>query len=187
MNRRTLYNVKKDGEVPIDGIYIKNEYEEKKSKNPMIQFHKAAEQKAIHILKDFAMKKNMESDTAIDLIGKVDEKTIYVEVERDNATKKWTNSKNFPYPLINIPIEKRRHFIKYRYYSFYLKFNRSLNVLFILYGEDILKFSKQNDLMANHGGVRAKRTFLRINKEHAKFSDANNTKEILQFISERLK
>ena len=121
----------------------------------------------------------MESPTAIDLIGRFNDKKVYVEVERDNATFKWTSTTNFPYSLINIPIEKRRHFVKYRRNSFYLKFNRSMKELFILYGEDILKFSFQENLIANHNGIKAERTFLRINKEYGKFSNANNKKEII--------
>lgn len=186
MQRKTLYNVKKECEVPTNGIYIKNTEEKNKSSNPNIAFHKDAEKKAMLILKDLKMEKFMESPTAIDLIGEYNNKKIYVEVERDNATSKWTNTKNFPYPLINIPVEKRRHFEKYRCYSFYLKFNKSMNELFILYGEDILKFSKQTNLMANHNGIIAERTFLRIDKEYGKFFNANNTKEIIDFILDKL-
>lgn len=186
MRRRTLFDVKRDGEVPTDGIYIKNSEEENASRNPMIRFHQEAEEKAIGILKDLNMEKNYESSTAIDLIGNLDGKTVYVEVERDNATKKWTTSTNFPYPLINIPIEKIRHFKQYRHDSFYLKFNQSMLEIFIVYGEDILKHSKQKNMLANHNGIRAYRTFLRINKEYAKFTNAKNANEILDFIRNKL-
>lgn len=186
MRRRTLFDVKRDGEVPTDGIYIKNSAEENSSRNPMIRFHQEAEEKAMRILKDLNMEKNYEYSTAIDLIGNLDGKTVYVEVERDNATKKWTTSTNFPYPLINIPIEKRRHFEKYRNNSFYLKFNKPMQEIFIVYGEDILKYSITQNLMANHNGIRANRTFLRINKKYGKFSNVENTKEILDFIRNKL-
>ena len=186
MQRKTLYNIKKDGEIPTDGIYIKNTEEENKSSNPMINFHKDAEKKAMIILKELKMVKNLESPTAIDLIGEYKNKKIYVEVERDNATRKWTTTTNFPYPLINIPIEKKRHFEKYRYNSFYLKFNRNMKELFILYGEDILKYSIQSNLMANHSGTVAERTFLRIDKIYGKFSNANNKKEIINFILDKI-
>ena len=184
--RKTLYGVKKDGEVPTDGIYIKNNEEENKSQKPMIDFHKDAEKKVISLLKDLNLEKNMESPTAIDLVGEIDGKAIYIEVERDNATTEWTNSVNFPYSLINVPVEKRRHFQKYRYNSFYLKFNRTMDELFIVYGEDILKYSIQRNMSANHSGIRAERTFLRIKKEYAKFSNGNNTKEITSFILDKL-
>ena len=186
MKRRTLFDVKRDGEVPTDGIYIKNTEEENVSNNPMIRFHQEAEERVMEILKDLNLGKNYESSTAIDLVGYDGEKTIYIEVERDNATRKWTTTTNFPYPLINIPIEKRRHFKKYRNDSFYLKFNKTMEELFIIYGEDILKYSKQENLLANHNGTRAYRTFLRIKKDYAKFSNVNNTKEILIFIYNKL-
>lgn len=53
MQRKTLYNVKKECEVPTNGIYIKNTEEKNKSSNPNIAFHKDAEKKSYAHFKRF--------------------------------------------------------------------------------------------------------------------------------------
>ena len=186
MKNRTLYGIKKNGEIPTDGIYVKNEEEAGLSANSNIKYHQNAEQYVINLLKPLNLEKYTKEPTEIDLIGELDGKIIYIEVERDYATRKWTTSKNFPYPLINIPIEKRRHFQKYRHTSFYLKFNRPMYEVFIIHGEDILSNTKKQNLTANHNNNYAERTFLRAKKEFALFTNAKDSEKIIEFISSKI-
>lgn len=184
--KKTLYGAKKDGEVPTNGIYVKNSEESENALNPDIDFHKKAEMNTINILKDFNLKKDTSNPTAIDLVGEFNGSKIFIEIERNYATKSWTNESNFPYPLINIPIEKKRHFSEHRKNSFYLKYSSNLNSLFIIYGEDILKYTKEVDMNANHSGHYAKRTFLRIKKDYAVFSDPEKAEKINEFIISKI-
>lgn len=178
MGKNTLFYVKSTGRVPTDGIYVKNDEEASKSENSNINYHKTAEIRTINLFKKFNLKKNLESDTAIDLIGNYQGIIFYIEVERDYATKKWTSTNNFPYPKINIPVEKGRYFKEYGSKSFYLKYNRTMNELFVVPGDYVVKYSEEEDLYANHSGFRARRTFLRIDKKYVTFANVNDVKGI---------
>ena len=183
MVRKTLYGVKKEKIVDTDGIYVKNIEEVNSGNKSDIKFHQEAENTTKEILSCFNLKKDGSSELAIDLIGDLH---LFIEVERDFATEKWTNKSNFPYNLINIPAEKKRHFLEHRKSSFYLKYNKELNCFLILYGEDILNESNEENLLANHSGQKAERTFLRIPKSFALFSDLSSLDETKLFILKKL-
>ncbi len=57
-----------------------------------------------------------------------------------------------------------------------------MSVAFLVYGEDIIKNSKETNMMANHSGHMAERTFLRIDKKYAIFFDLSDTKQIKKWI-----
>lgn len=166
--KKTLFSSKKDGSVPTGGVYVKNIHEAGNASDSDISFHKIAEEKTRELFYFLNLKKYEETEIAIDLKGSL---VVFFEVERDFATKSWTNLVNFPYQQINIPIEKKRHFIEHVGNSFYIKYNSTMESAFLLYGEDIMKYSTEANMMANHSGHRAERTFLRINKEYAIFFD----------------
>jgi len=186
MRKNTLFYVKSTQQVPTDGIYVKNDEEANKSKNSNINYHKTAEMRTINLFKKFNLKKNFESDTAIDLVGNYNDIKFYIEVERDYATKTWTSTNNFPYSQINIPIEKGRYFKEYKSKSFYLKYNRKMEEIFMVPGDYIINYSKKEDLFANHSGFRAKRTFLRIDKNYVTFANINDIEEIENLIISKI-
>ena len=181
--RKTLFGVKKDGLVPTDGIYVKNIAETSKGENSQLSYHIEAEEFAKELFPIFNLEKNISSETAIDLQGRF---VIYIEVERDASMGTWTTYTNFPYSKINIPTEKKRHFELHRGNSFYLKFNSSLQTMLILYGEDILKYSTEENLEADHSGYKALRTFLRIDKKYAKFFQKSYVSEIEKWVLQKI-
>ena len=102
----------------------------------------------------------------IDLLGSVDGKQIRGEIERDFATKRWIDKDSFPYPLINIPIEKMHYFTEDdEERMFYIKTSGNLKSLFILHCVDIVAHSKKEVLSSNHDGQVKDRIFYRIPTE----------------------
>lgn len=178
-NKKTLFSSKKDGSVPTGGIYVKNIHEADNASDSDINFHKIAEEKTRELFDFLNLEKYEDTEISIDLKGSL---VVFFEVERDFATKSWTNPTNFPYPQINIPVEKKRHFTEHVGNSFYIKYNSTMEVAFLLYGEDIIKNSIEANIKANHSGHIAERTFLRINKEYAKFFDLRDTSQIKKWI-----
>ncbi|HNU96472.1 MAG TPA: hypothetical protein PKH95_03615 [Candidatus Magasanikbacteria bacterium] len=178
-NKKTLFSSKKDGSVPTSGIYVKNIHEASSAPDSDISFHKIAEDKTREFFDFLNLEKYEDTEISIDLKGSL---AVFFEVERDFATKGWTNETNFPYTQINIPIEKKRHFIEHVGNSFYVKYNSTMSVAFLVYGEDIIKNSKETNMMANHSGHMAERTFLRIDKKYAIFFDLSDTKQIKKWI-----
>jgi len=178
-NKKTLFSSKKDGSVPTGGIYVKNIHEAESTSDSDINFHKIAEEKTRELFGFLNLEKDEDTEISIDLKGSL---VVFFEVERDFATKSWTSSTDFPYQQINIPVEKKRHFTEHVGNSFYIKYNSTMEIAFLLYGEDIIKNSTEANMMANHSGHKAERTFLRINKEYATFFDLRDTGQIKKWI-----
>jgi len=178
MGRRTLFNElgrrPKNGEGPAWRTKDADE----------------AEEKACKLLKSFnAGPNNKKKIMAVDLRAKFKNKDFFIEVERDQskASLKWKSPKTWPYDLINIPIEKERHFIKKPKCCFYFKFSKDLKNCLILHGKDIIKHGKKQLLRARYpGGTTAMKEVIRVPKEHAKFLKSSNKKSIKKFITDKL-
>jgi len=128
---------------------------------------------------------NQKKKVDIDLVCTYKNKRFYVEIERDNSEqgKKWINPITWPYPVINMPVEKERYFWDNCKTAFYLKFSRDLKNAFILHGLDILEYGKEEKVKTGQTGLRL---FIRIPNDRALFAFTRNVEEFKRFIIQKL-
>lgn len=180
----SLFEEKKKWNIKTDWIYVKNNIELKGAWSWNLKFSEDAVNLAIEKLKIFNFKNINENNTEIDLEWNI---KIFIEVEHDYATReKRKDSFSFPYDKINIPKEKEKHFLKYRFNSFYLKFSENLKSCLVLYWEDILNNSEKEILKSNHSWQYANREFIRINRRFWWFFDIDKPKNIILFIVDKI-